>query len=69
MSALSQHVVNFDHRISWDNVKILNSVSHAYRSRLAESFLTNQKARSLNAINHNDCANFPAVCSVFTAIK
>ena len=28
-SALSQHVMEFDHRIDWDNVKILKSESHA----------------------------------------
>ena len=43
-SALSQHVMDFDHRIDWDNVKILKSESHAYRRRVAESFLINQKA-------------------------
>ena len=28
-SALSQHVMEFDHRIDWDNVKILKSESQA----------------------------------------
>ena len=37
-SALSLHVVDFDHRIDWNNVKILKSGSHTYRRRLAESF-------------------------------
>ena len=37
-SALSQHVLNFDHGIDWDNVKILKSESHAYGRRVAESF-------------------------------
>ena len=37
-SALSQHVMDFDHRIDWDNLKILKSESHAYRHRVAESF-------------------------------
>ena len=32
-SALSQHVMDFDHRIDWDNVKILKSELHAYRQR------------------------------------
>ena len=41
-SALSQHVMDFDHRIDWDNVKILKSESHAYRRCVAESFLINQ---------------------------
>ena len=34
-----------------------------------EKFLINQKNRSLNLINRNDDANFPAVYSVFTADK
>ena len=68
-SALSQHVMDFDHRIDWDNVKILKSESHAYRRRVAESFLINQKACSCNVINRNDGANFPAVYSVFVSNK
>ena len=40
-SALSQNAMDFDHRIHWDNVKILKSESHAYRRRIAESFLIN----------------------------
>ena len=60
-SALSQHVMDFDHRIDWDNVKILKSESHVYRRRVAESFLINQKTRSYNVINRNDDANFLAV--------
>ena len=27
ISALSQHVMNFDHRINWDNIKILQPES------------------------------------------
>ena len=68
-SALSQHVVDFDHRIDWDNVKILKSEPHANRRRVAESFLTNQKACSCNVINRNDNTNFPAVYSEFIATK
>ena len=68
-SALSQHVINFDHRIDWDDVKILKSESHAYRRRVAESFLINQKACSCNVINCNDGANFPVVYSVFVFLK
>ena len=68
-SALNQRVMDFDHRIDWDNVKILKSESHAYRRRVAESFLINQKACSCNGINHNDGANFPAVYSVFVLNK
>ena len=45
-------------------VKILKSESYAYRRRVAESFLINQKARSCNVINRNDGANFPDVYSV-----
>ena len=42
-SALSQHVVDFDHRVDWDNVKILKSESHEYRRRVVESFLINRR--------------------------
>ena len=31
--------MDFVHRIDWDNVKILKSESHAYRRRVAESFV------------------------------
>ena len=65
---MSQHVMDFDCRIDWDNVKTLRLESHAYRRRVAESFLINQKARSLNVINRN-CANFHAVYRMFTANK
>ena len=41
----------------------------AYRRRVAESFLINQKACSCNVINHNDGANFPTVYSVFVSNK
>ena len=68
-SALSQHVVDFDHKIDWDNVKILKSESHTYRRRVAESFLINQKACSCNVINRNNGANFPAVITVFVSNK
>ena len=67
--ALSQHVMDFDHRIDWDNIKILKSESHAYKCRVAESFLINQKAGSCNVINRHDGANFPAVYSVFVSNK
>ena len=63
-SALSRHVMDLNHRIDWDNVKILKSESHAYRRRVAESFLINQKACSCNVINRNDGANFLVVYSV-----
>ena len=59
--------MNVDHKIDWDNVKILKSELRAYRHRVAENFLINEKARSLNVINRNDDANFPDVCNVFTA--
>ena len=68
-SALSQHVMDFDHRIDWDNVKILKSEPHAYRRRVAESFLINQKTCSCNVINRNDGATFPAVYSEFVSNK
>ena len=68
-SALSQHVMDFNHRIDWDDVKIPKLESHAYRCRFAESFLINQKACSCNVINCNDGTNFPAVYSVFVSNK
>ena len=61
--------MNFDQGIDWDNVKILKSELHAYRRRVAESFLMNQKVFSCNVINRNDGANFPAVYSVFVFNK
>ena len=68
-STLSQHVMDFNQRIDWDNVKILMSESLAYRRRVAKSFLINQKARLCNLINRNDDASFPAVYSVFISNK
>ena len=73
-SALNQHVMEFDHRIDWDNVKILKSELHAYRRRVAESFLINQKACSCNVINGAnfiDCegAIFSTVYNVFVSNK
>ena len=59
--------MDFDHRIDWGNVKILKSESHAYRRRVAQSFLINQKACLCNVINRNVVANFPAVYSVFVS--
>ena len=64
----SVNKLDFHNRIDWDDVKLLKSESHGYRHRLAESFLINQKALSLNGIC-NDGANFPVVNSVFTANK
>ena len=37
-SALSQHVIDFDHRIDWDNVKILKLESHPFRRRCGKFF-------------------------------
>ena len=45
-------------RIDWDDIKMLKSKSHAYRRRVAESFLKNQKARLCNVIIRNDSAIF-----------
>ena len=52
-----------------DNIKVLWSESQAYRHRVAESFLINQKARSQNVINRHDGANFFVVYGVFIANK
>ena len=68
-SALSQHVMDFDHGIDWDNIKILKPESHAYRGRVAKSFLINQKACSCNVISCNDGANFVSVYNVFVSNK
>ena len=68
-SALGKHVIDFDHRIDWNNVKILKSNIHAFKRPVAESFLINQENRSLNVINRNDGANFPAVYNAFTTNK
>ena len=51
------------------NVKILKSESHAYRRRVVESFLTNQKTCSCNISNRNDGGNFPSVYSVLVSNK
>ena len=61
--------MDFDHRIDWNNVKILKSESHAYRRRVAERILINQKVCLCNVINRNDGANFPDVYSVFVSNK
>ena len=61
--------MGFDYRIHWDKGKILKPELYAYKRRVAESFLINQKVLSLNVINRNDGANFPAFYSVFTANK
>ena len=50
-------------------LSVLKSESHAYRRRVAESFLINQKACSCNVIDRNDGANFPTVYSVFVSNK
>ena len=42
---------------------------NAYRRRVVESFLINQKACSCNVINRNDGANFPTVYSVLVSNK
>ena len=61
--------MDFDHRIDWDNVKILKSESHAYQHHVVESFLINQKACLSNIINCKYGSNFPAVYSVFISNK
>ena len=53
--------MDYNHNIFWDNVKTLKSESRTYRRCVAESFLINQKARLLNAINRNDGANFQRI--------
>ena len=60
-SVLCQHVLEHDHVIDWENVKILKSEPHANRRRTAESFLINQKAKEFNVLNRNDGAILPGV--------
>ena len=50
--------MDFDHRIDWDNVKILKSESHTCRRRVAKCFLINQKTCWCNVINCNDGTKF-----------
>ena len=61
--------MDYDHRIHWNNVKILKSETRASRRRVAKSFLMNQKASSLNAINCENGVNFSLVNRMFTAYK
>ena len=62
-SALCQQVLEHDHVIDRENVKILKSESHANRLRTAESFLINQKAKEFNVLNCNDGAILLEICS------
>ena len=61
--------MGLNHRINWDNVKILKSESHAHRRRIAKRVLINQTSPSLDVSNCRDGADFPAVPSVFAANK
>ena len=63
-SPLCQHVVNKDHVIDWGNVEILKRESHWHRRRVAEGFLINQKALSMNDLNRNDGMIVPSVYNV-----
>ena len=60
-SALCQPVLEHDHVIDWESVKILKSEPPANRRRTAESFLINQKAREFIVLNRNDGAILPGV--------
>ena len=60
-SALCQHVLEHDHVIDWENVKILKSEPHANRRRTAKSFLINQKVKEFSVLNRNDGAILPGV--------
>ena len=63
-SALCQHVLDKDHLIDWGNVEILKRESHWHRRRVAEGFLINQKALSMNVLNRNDGMIVPSVYNV-----
>ena len=60
-SALCQHVVNKDNVIDWGNVEVLKRDSHWHRRGVAEGFLINQKALSMNVLNRNDGMIVPSV--------
>ena len=62
--ALYQHVLDKDHVINWGNVEILKRESHWHRRRVAEGFLINQKALSMNVLNRNDGMIVPSVYNV-----
>ena len=63
-SALCQHVLDKDHLIEWGNVEILKRKSHWHRRCVAEEFLINQKALSMNVLNRNDGTIVPSVDTV-----
>ena len=53
-SVICQHVLDKDHVIDRGNVEILKRESHLHKRRVAEGFLINQKALSMNVLNRND---------------
>ena len=63
-SALCHHVLDKDHLIEWGNVEILKRESHWHRRRVAEEFLINQKALSMNVLKRNDGMIVPSVDTV-----
>ena len=64
MSTSRNQLYDKDHVIDWGNVEILKRESHWYRRRVAEGFLINQKALSINVLNRNDGMIVPSVHNV-----
>ena len=54
-------MLEHDHVIDWENVRILNSESYVNRHRNAKSFLIKQNAKEFNVLNRNDGAVLPGV--------
>jgi len=63
-SALCKHVVECDHFINWDKIKILKRENNMEKRRVAESFLINQKSQFVNVLNRNDGSNLPHIYQV-----
>ena len=63
-SALCQHVLDKDHVIDLGDEEILKRESHWHRRRVAEGFLINQTALSMNVLNRNDGMIVPSVYNV-----
>ena len=60
-SILCQHVLEHNHAIYWENVKILKYEPHVHRRRTAGSFLIKQKAKKFNVLNRNELMMMDAI--------
>ena len=57
----NQHVLDCDHAIDWENVKISKSEPYVKRRRMLESFLINQTTKECSVLNLNNGAILPGV--------